>query len=121
MQSIRSVDAQINYLAPGSFINRRFVAPGVEVNTGTYEPYAVKISDARPIQDSFTLDSHGFVLAEHRSAITDFFDKEQVEALYQDEVVDVVKRLTGASVVIPQGWMVRTSGDVSKHQRKVVG
>ncbi|MGH8245128.1 MAG: hypothetical protein ACREUU_01705, partial [Gammaproteobacteria bacterium] len=57
LKSVRSVDARINYLAPGSFINRRFVAPGVEVNTGTYEPYAVKISDARPIKGRFTLDT----------------------------------------------------------------
>src|SRR6185437_14207827 len=43
-----SIEARITYLAPGSFINRRFVAPGREVNTGEYLPYPVIIHDARP-------------------------------------------------------------------------
>ena len=118
---VRAVDTHISYLAPGSFINRRYVAPGSEVNTGTYQTYPVQIRDARPIKDRITLDSHGFVLAGHKSAVTDFFDNDQVEALYPGEVVEQVKRLTGATLVVPLGWMVRTSGDLEKHQREVVG
>jgi hypothetical protein len=122
MQTVRSVDTQITYLTPGSFINRRYAAPGVEVNTGTYQPYPVKVSDARPIREQFTLDSHGFVLAEHRSAVQNFYDNEEVGDVYQNEVVDIVKRLSGADLVVLQGWMVRNSGDLSKYQKKnVVG
>ena len=73
----QSVEAQINYLAPGSFVNRRFVAPAQEVNTGEYLPYPVVIRDARPHQEDFTLDSHGFTLLAHRSAVRDFMDKEE--------------------------------------------
>jgi hypothetical protein len=122
MSSVRFVETQITYLNPGSFINRRFAAPGVEVNTGSYRPYHVMVSDARPIRDQFTLDSHGFVLAEHHSAVKDFYDNEEVGAVYQREIVEIVRRLTGADRVILQGWMVRNSGDLSKHhQRKVAG
>jgi len=113
----RTVEATINYVAPGSFINRRFVAPGVEHNTGHYESHRVEVRDARPIQSRFSLDVQGFVLAERPSAVTDFFDRDQVERLYPDEVVAIVRSLTGATRVAPLGWMVRTSGDVSKHQR----
>ncbi len=120
-EQVRTVDAHISYLAPGSFINRRYVAPGKEVNTGTYQTYPVKIRDGRSIKDRFTLDEHGFVLAEHGSAVSDFFDNEQVDALYPEEVIEQVKRLTGASLVVPLGWMVRTSGDLARHQREVVG
>lgn len=121
VEQIRSVDARVSYLAPGSNINRRFVAPGAEMNTGRYEVYPVKIRDGRPIKDRFNLDTHGFVLAEHRSAVTDFFDRELVDKIYAGEVTDVVKRLTGADHVAHRGWMVRTSGDLAKHQREVVG
>ena len=41
--SVRSVDAEINYLLPGPDINRRFVSAGVEVNTGTYGPFPEKV------------------------------------------------------------------------------
>ena len=122
VQPIRSVDTEITYLTPGSFINRRYAAPGVEVNTGTYQPYPVKIGDARPTKEQFTLDSHGFVLAEHKSAVKDFFNNDEVGDVYQKEVEDIVKRLSGADLVVLQGWMVRTSGDLSKRQqKKVVG
>jgi hypothetical protein len=66
------ITADLTYLAPGSFINRRFVAPAREVNTGEYRPYSVTIRDARPRQAAFTLAGHGFELRTHRSAVRDF-------------------------------------------------
>ena len=121
VEQSRSVEAEISYLAPGSHINRRFVAPGVEVNTGAYEKHRMTIRDGRSVRDQFDFDTHGFILAEHESAITDFFDSEQVDAVYPQEVTEVVKQLTGADRIALRGWMVRTSGDLSKRQHKVVG
>lgn len=118
---VRTVEAAISYVAPGSHINRRFVAPGVERNTGRYELHQVPIRDARESPDPFSLDVQGFVLARHRSAVADFFDKDEVDRAYPGEVVEIVKSLTGATRVVPLGWMVRTSGDLSKHQRQTVG
>lgn len=110
----RAVDAQICYLAPGSHLNRRFVAPGVEHNTGRYLPYPVKIEDGRPISDRFTLDTHGFVLAHAPSMVGDFLDKAEVEQVYPAEAAATLKALTGAAEVAPLGWMVRTSGDLQR-------
>jgi len=112
------VATEITYLAPGSFINRRFVAPGREVNTGEYLPYPVIIRDARPRQSAFTLASHGFTLLQHRSAVRDFMNREEVEATYPCEVAAAVRDLTGANRVHTMSWMVRTSGDLSTHHRK---
>jgi len=117
----KTVEAAITYVAPGSFINRRFAAPGVERNTGRYESHTVGIHDARASRERFNLDTHGFVLANHRSAITDFFDNGQVDRIYPGEVIEAVKSLTGATRVHPMGWMVRTSGDIARHQRQTVG
>jgi hypothetical protein len=119
--SVRSVDAEITYLAPGSFVNRRFVAPGKEVNTGTYRPYAVRIHDGRPIAAQFSLDHHGFVLAEHKSAIVDFMDKGEVEAIYPREAEALVQSLTGADFVVSRGWMVRTSAPIEASPVTTVG
>jgi hypothetical protein len=117
----RAVEATINYVARGSFINRRFVAPGVEHNTGHYEAHRVAVRDARPLQSGFSLDVQGFVLAERPSAVTDFFDRDQVERLYPNEVAGIVRSLTGATRVATLGWMLRTSGDVARHQHKSSG
>lgn len=118
---VQTVEAEINYLAPGSFINRRFVAPGIEHNTGRYEAHRVVVRDGRTPSNSFNLDVHGFVLAESASAVHDFFDKEEVERLYPAEAMAAVQALTGATRVALLGWMVRTSGDVSKHQTQSAG
>lgn len=119
--SVRTVDAEITYLAPGSFVNRRFVAPGKEVNTGSYRPYPARIHDARPIAKQFSLDHNGFVLAPHRSAVVDFDDKQEVEAVYPREAEGVVQSLTGADSVIGRGWMVRTSSEIKSKAEKTVG
>src|SRR5262245_57169007 len=108
--SARVVDAQINYLLPGPPINRRFVSAGVEVNTGKYGPFTVKIRDGRTIKEYFRLDTHGFTLAKHSSAVRDFYQKDQVDAFYPAEVSEAVKALTGASFVAVMGWMIRNSG-----------
>ena len=68
------VEADLNYLVPGSRVNRRYVAPGAEINTGQYEPRRVKIRNARPFENRLGFDSHGFVLAAWRTPHTSFHD-----------------------------------------------
>ena len=41
------VEATVDYLVPGSRINRRYVAPGAELNTGRYAPHTVFIRNGR--------------------------------------------------------------------------
>src|SRR5581483_1923809 len=116
------VTAEINYLLPdGPAINRRFAAPGVEVNTGRYGPYPVRIRDGRPIRERLTLDHHGFRLVPHKSAVRDFFDNDEVGRIYPQEVSDAVRALTGASFVAVMGWMARTSDDLSKFKQPAAG
>jgi len=118
---VRTVEAGISYVTADSRINRRFVAPGVECNTGRYQTHRVRIRDGRPIRERFSLDVNGFVLTEHRSAVRDFFDRDEVERIYPGEVEETVKALTGANRVALMSWMIRTSGDLSRHHRQTVG
>ena len=115
---VRTVQAEISYVSPASLINRRFVAPGVECNTGQYETHRVPVRDGRAVKDEFRLDVHGFMLAERPTAVRDFFDQDQVERIYPGEVEETVKALTGASRVALMSWMIRTSGDLAKHRRR---
>jgi hypothetical protein len=116
--STRAVQAEINYLQPGPEINRRFVSAGVEVNTGSYGPHLVTIRDGRSVRDHLTLDCHGFALINHRSAVHDFYDQPRVEAVYPSEITEAVGAVTGANVVVPMGWMIRSSGDISRFQQR---
>src|ERR1700760_1269370 len=121
-EKVRTTRAVIKYLADGPFVTRRFVSAGEEHSTGRYEDHEVTIRDGRDIRRSIALDTHGFVLADHASAIADFRDKDAVEARYQQEACELIKSLTGASHVLARGWMVRTSGELPpKPKAKIVG
>jgi hypothetical protein len=119
--SAPGVEAEINYLTGPSPVNRRFVSAGVEINTGSYAPQRVKIRNARPFQQRLGFHSHGFVIERHPSRVDDFFDKPQVEAIYPAEAAAIVRQMTGATRVVPMGWMIRTSGDLTKFQRQATG
>ena len=67
---VAGVEATVDYLVPDSRINRRYVAPGAELNTGSYAPHTVFIRNGRPVQAILGLDTHGFVLAEQPSRMT---------------------------------------------------
>ncbi len=103
------VATQIDYLLPTSRINRRFWAPGEEYNTGVYAPYDVTIRNAR-LAGPFTLDEHGFTLATHHSAVTDWGANYGPDSAYAAEVVEVAKRLCGADFAIPMSGQMRSSG-----------
>jgi len=107
---IDEVEAEIKYLLPTSLVNRRFWAPGAEMNTGLYAPFPVVIHNARQREGDFSLDEHGFCISRHRSALSDFTDAEKVRTVYAAEVAQVTSALTGADFVIPMGAQLRTSG-----------
>jgi hypothetical protein len=107
------VEATVDYLVPGSRINRRYVAPGAELNTGRYAPYTVFIRNGRPVQGTLSLDTQGFVLAKQPSLVANFRDKTEVDAVYSAEVERIVKALTGADLVALLGYVLRTSGTTS--------
>lgn len=110
----RKAPALIRYLAEGDFVTRRYVSQGAEMNTGDYVDHDAVVRDAMPIRDHFSLDTHGFRTAKHASSIADFYDRAKVDAVYLREVEDLVRDLSGASCVAAQGWMIRTSADLSQ-------
>ncbi|KAK3312139.1 hypothetical protein B0H66DRAFT_632613 [Apodospora peruviana] len=83
-------------------------------NTGKYGPYPTTIRDGRTIRNHFTFNKHGFRLIDAPTTIKNFHDSTEIEAKYQDEVCAHVKTAYGAAVVIAMGWMLRTSGDITK-------
>ncbi|MEY2941995.1 MAG: hypothetical protein RLY97_9 [Pseudomonadota bacterium] len=103
------VAAQIAYLLPTSRINRRFWAPGAELNTGTYAPYDVTIGNAR-LAGPFTLDTHGFALASFPSDISDWEANYGPQSDYAQQVCAIAAQMSGADFIVPMGGQIRTSG-----------
>ena len=112
---LASVPGELQYLAPGSTVLRRFTAPGASINTGSYESHTVQVHDGRPLQDGFRMDIHGFEIVTHRSAVGDFTDKAEVDAVYVPEVVEFIKKRTGADEVVSRGAVLRRSAAAAEH------
>ena len=110
----RQVETTIRFVDPGDFVTRRYVRAGAEINTGTYSDHRVIVRDAMPIRGHFELDVHGFRIATQPTAVADFHDKAEVDRVYEREVEDHVRALTGADKVVARGWMIRTSADLSQ-------
>jgi hypothetical protein len=108
-EAAAELKAKIDYLLPSSRINRRFWAPGAELNTGEYAPYDVTIRNARKA-GPFTLDEHGFTLESHPSDITDWEANYGPETDYARQVCAIAAKMCGADLVMPMSGMVRSSG-----------
>lgn len=115
------VEASLNYLVDGGPKPSTIVAaPGYEsAHTGTYEGRIVPIQNARAMTSEFSLDREGFLLVEHETAVTDFFDEEQVHRVYYPEIEQLVRELTGAARVLMFDHTLRAEESQVRVEKKV--
>lgn len=105
----RDVVGTLKYVESDATVYRRFVSTGIEVNTFGFDDHDVPIRDGRPERDRLTLDTVGFTLLDHSSAVNDFYDEDEIRDIYTSEVIEAVKSAVGAQRVASQGWTIRTS------------
>jgi hypothetical protein len=117
-----SVSAQITYSVEtgekpvnetyedGQVIRRR---------TGATQQHEVQIRDARALAEDLSLDRNGFVLAQHPTAVRDFFDPAQLAAVYYPEVERLVKLVSGASRVVVFDHTLRSGDEEEQSARKI--
>jgi hypothetical protein len=84
---------------------------------GTEELQHVEISSGRG--KTFSLDENGFVFVEHKTAVTDFFDKQQLETVYYREVALLIQSISGAKRVHVFDHTLR-SGDEAEREAKLI-
>lgn len=97
------VDASMNYLDPAETAPKSHItppAPGAAVSRPKIQDRPVRIHDARSVADELSLDAEGMAIEHHDSAVTNFYDADEVKRVYYPEVVDLVKRATGATKVV---------------------
>jgi len=87
--------------------------------TGTHELRPMRIRDGRPLAGRLSLDEHGFVFVEHRTRVTDFFDPDQLKAVYYPEVERLIREVSGASRVVLFDHTLR-SGDEGEREARLV-
>jgi hypothetical protein len=114
-----SVEAAITYVVdtgkkPVTYI----LPPGVpSKRDAEFEDRRVSILNARNVTNAFTLDREGFLLAGHDTAVKDFYDPEELKAVYDRETEEIVRKCTGASRVHVFDHTIRVSSD-KEHAEK---
>jgi hypothetical protein len=116
-----TVKATVNYFDP-AVVRGRFDLIEPERNLMPFESHEVEIRDVRSAADPVSLQAQGFLLAEHVSAIahtrqiadTNLIAQNglpPINQAYYEEVLPLIRRLSGARDVIPQatGLTVRFS------------
>lgn len=72
--------------------------PAVPLNYADgHSPYRVPIRDGRAIGERLSLDREGFELHPHETAMSNFFDADEVRAIYYPEVERLLTAATGAT------------------------
>ena len=108
----RAVAAPMNYLSDTKVKPATYNPPavtGVPRREGNYRNFTVRIHSARPIVSELSLDRHAFQLTCHETAVTDFYDENQIRSIYYPEMERLVKEQTGAEKVVVFDHTIRTA------------
>src|ERR1700691_2003343 len=107
---IKVVNARLNYLAEATPkpVNYAYEPrAGVPRRTAKYTAQTVAIHNGREMLGKLSLDTNGFVLTEHETAVKDFYDPDEVKSVYYPEGERLLKRITGAERVVIFDHIVR--------------
>jgi hypothetical protein len=87
--------------------------------TGATEQRPVRIRDGRPLAGQFDFERSGFVLVEHRTAVRDFFDPQELRSIYYPEVERLVQQVSGASRVVVFDHTLRSGDEAEREARQI--
>jgi hypothetical protein len=100
-------------------VNETFGPNNIRRRTsGMEEMRHVEIANGREARE-LALDANGFVLVEHRSAMRNFFDADELKRTYYPEVAALIQRLSGARRVQVFDHTLR-SGDEAEREAKLI-
>ena len=121
--TLRDVEAALTYCVDtGEKPVSGSLGPGghQRYQSGTYEPRVVTIRDGRPLADTFSIEREGFRFIRHDTRVRDFFDADELRAVYVPEVERIVKETTGATRAVIFDHTRRVA-DESVQREKLVG
>ena len=87
--------------------------------TGAHTLQPMGVEDGRAAGAELALERNGFVLTEHKTAVKDFFDAEELESVYFPEVARLITQTSGASRIVIFDHTLR-SGDEEEREAKLI-
>ena len=117
-----AVHASINYILPTDAKPVTYLTnPGSKPaqRNAEYREVEVTIRDARPTASALDLEREGFTFNTEGSAVSDFYDSDEIEAVYSPEVERLVKQASGAAEVLVFDHTIRVADDELRSERRV--
>ena len=87
--------------------------------TGMQDMREMQVSNGRDFAGELTLDRSGFVLVEHKTAMKNFFDEQELKTVYYPEIERLIKEQSGASRVVIFDHTLR-SGNEDEREEKLI-
>lgn len=100
MTTQSTVTAGLNYLQPSALRPFSYTfqpPPDTPWESGNYELRPIPIADARAAATPPDIEREGFVLRDAPTAVRDFLDDAEVEAVYHREVAELALAVTGGA------------------------
>ena len=116
-----TIEANFTYLVntgrkPVTYVN---MPEEEKRDPGTYENHNHRVRDGRQVAATLDLDRQGFALVHHPTAVTDFYDQDQLENVYTPELERLVKEATGAKRVVVFDYTLRAQDETIQAERGV--
>lgn len=87
--------------------------------TGVVEDKTMTVRDGRVLRDMFDMETHGFVFVDHPTQMKDFFDADELRAVYYKEAEELVKARTGAKRVHVFDHTLRSGDEATRNEKSV--
>jgi hypothetical protein len=117
-----TVEATLNYIVDdGSKIFTVTAdAGGQDVRSGgTADPRRVQMHNGRLESGDFVLDRHGFRFVRHETTVRNFFDSDEIRAVYYPEMEALIKAESGAERVVVFDHTLRSADDELRESKKI--
>jgi hypothetical protein len=88
-------------------------------SAGTEEVQEVEIRNGRISSAPVSVVENGFVLVEHRTAVRNFFDKAELEAVYYPEVSALIRSVSGAARAVVVDHTLRSGDEAEREARSI--
>jgi hypothetical protein len=112
------MQAPISYTADTGeqLVNETFGPNNIRRRTsGSAELRPVEISNGRRAE--LSLERNGFELAEHRTAVRNFFDAQELQNVYYPEVEALIKARSGAARVVVFDHTLRSGSEAEREEK----
>ena len=87
--------------------------------TGTFSDHSVRIQNGRLKRAEFHLDWSGFEFLDHPTGVRDFFDHDELRAVYYPEMTTLIAGRSGAARVHVFDHTLRSGDDSTRQLRQI--